>query len=290
MIMHKPQWLKKELFKQSAFSVEEKKLFDKVPTICVQAKCPNRGECFSNRTAVFLLLGTKCSRKCRFCNISAMKLEDYGNVDETEPERVAELVEKLQLEYLVLTSVTRDDLSDGGASVFVQCIKKAKKVYDKLKIEILVPDFKGDAESLKLVLDCDINVFNHNIETVERLFPEVKNSAASFERSLNVLHSAAKIRPDILIKSGFMVGFGETKNEVSELFKKLADSGVKAVTVGQYLMPTLSALPVKEYIDDYNFYIREGKDMGIPLVEAGAFVRSSYRAFQMFNSYEKCES
>lgn len=289
MTGRKPQWLKKELFKQSSFSAEEKVLFDKNPTVCVQAKCPNRGECFSNKTAVFLLLGTKCSRKCGFCNISTLESEKYGNVDMTEPERVAELAEKLQLKYLVLTSVTRDDLPDGGASVFVECIKKAKKVSDKLKIEILVPDFKGDVESLKRVLDCDIDVFNHNIETVKRLFPKVKSPAASFDRSLNVLRSAAETRPDILIKSGFMVGFGETKHEVSELFAMLADSGVKAVTVGQYLMPAFSALPVKEYIEDYDFYVREGKNVGIPLVEAGAFVRSSYNAFQMFDSYKMQE-
>lgn len=290
MIMQKPQWLKKELFMKSAFSEEEKELFDKIPTVCVQAKCPNRGECFSNRTAVFLLLGTKCSRRCSFCNISALNPKEYGNTDVTEPERVAELVEKLQLEYLVLTSVTRDDLPDGGASVFIESIKEAKKVYNKLKIEILVPDFKGNTKNLERVLNCDIDVFNHNIETVERLFPEVKSSEASFEKSLNVLHSAARIRPDILIKSGFMVGLGETKNEVSGLFKRLADYNVKAVTVGQYLMPVVSAFPVKEYIEDYDFYIMEGKNRGIPLVEAGAFVRSSYRAFQMFNKYKKCKS
>lgn len=287
MIPRKPHWLKKELFQYSAFSEDEKELFDREPTVCVQAKCPNRGECFSNKTAAFLLLGTQCTRRCKFCGISVLKTESYGKLDVEEPIRIAKLVEKLQLEYLVLTSVTRDDLPDGGASVFVECIKKAKKVNDKLKIEILVPDFKGDEDSLKMVLDCDIDVFNHNIETVRRLFSQIKSVEASFDRSLKILYSAAQYRPDILIKSGFMVGLGENEIEVTDLFKELADNKVKAVTVGQYLMPNVTAFPVKKYIEDYDFYVRTGKSAGIPFVEAGAFVRSSFRAFQMFDNYKK---
>ena len=287
MIPRKPQWLKKELFQYSAFSEDEKKIFDREPTVCVQAKCPNRGECFSNKTAAFLLLGTQCSRRCKFCGISVLKPEDYGKLDVEEPTRIANLVEKLQLEYLVLTSVTRDDLPDGGASIFVECIKKAKKVNEKLKIEILIPDFMGNENSLKMVLDSDIDVFNHNIETVRRLFSQVKSCEASFDRSLEILCLAAKSRPDILVKSGFMVGFGENEIEVTDLFKELADNKVRAVTVGQYLMPNALAFPVKKYIEDYDFYVKVGKSAGIPFVEAGAFVRSSFRAFQMFDNYKK---
>ena len=287
MIPRKPQWLKKELFQYSAFSEDEKKIFDREPTVCVQAKCPNRGECFANKTAAFLLLGALCTRRCKFCGISILGAESFGKLDIEEPTRIANLVEKLQLEYLVLTSVTRDDLSDGGASIFVESIKKAKKVNDKLKIEILVPDFKGDEDSLKMVLDCDIDVFNHNIETVRRLFSQIKSVEASFDRSLKILYSAAQYRPDILIKSGFMVGLGENEIEVTDLFKELADNKVKAVTVGQYLMPNVTAFPVKKYIEDYDFYVRTGKSAGIPFVEAGAFVRSSFRAFQMFDNYKK---
>ncbi len=287
MILRKPQWLKKELFKYSTFSENEKMLFDTEPTVCVQAKCPNRGDCFANKTAAFLLLGTKCSRKCSFCGISTLESKDYGSVDANEPDRIARLVEELELEYLVLTSVTRDDLADGGVSIFIDSIKKAKKVNDKLKIEILVPDFKGDKTKISQILDCDIDVFNHNIETVERLFTEVKSKQASFERSLEVLRFASLSRPEILIKSGFMVGLGETKSDVRKLLKKLADAGVKAVTVGQYLMPHRTAFEVKEYIEDYDFYIQAGKKVGIPLIEAGAFVRSSFRAFQVFNEYRK---
>jgi lipoic acid synthetase len=287
MILRKPQWLKKELFKYSAFSDDEKILFDSEPTVCVQAKCPNRGECFANKTAAFLLLGTKCSRKCSFCGISTLESKDYGIVDATESDRIARLVEKLELEYLVLTSVTRDDLADGGVSIFIDSIKKAKKVNDKLKIEILIPDFKGDRTKVSQILDCDIDVFNHNIETVERLFAEVKSKQASFERSLDVLQFASQVRPELLVKSGFMVGLGETKDDVRKLFERLAGVGVKAVTVGQYLMPHRNAYEVKEYIEDYDFYIHAGKEVGIPLVEAGAFVRSSFRAFQVFNEYKK---
>jgi lipoic acid synthetase len=137
------------------------------------------------------------------------------------------------------------------------------------------------------ILDCDIDVFNHNIETVERLFAEVKSKQASFERSLDVLQFASQVRPELLVKSGFMVGLGETKDDVRKLFERLADVGVKAVTVGQYLMPHRNAYEVKEYIEDYDFYIHAGKEVGIPLVEAGAFVRSSFRAFQVFNEYKK---
>lgn len=290
MLLQKPQWLKKELFRYNAFSDDEKKLFDKEPTVCVQAKCPNRGECFSNKTAAFLLLGTKCTRKCKFCGIATLEAKDYGNVDLEEPDRIANLVEKLKLEYLVLTSVTRDDLPDGGVSIFRDCIKKAKKVNERLKIEILVPDFKGDTKILEQVLDCDIDVFNHNIETVERLFPQVKSSKASFDRSLDVLHFASKNRPDVLVKSGIIVGFGETESEVEGVFRRLVDVGVKAVTVGQYLMPDICAFPVKEYIEDYDFYVQAGKSVGIPFIEAGAFVRSSFRAFKMFNDYRKCKT
>jgi lipoic acid synthetase len=271
---HLPDWIKiKALDLHSTKSLIRS---HRLSTVCEEARCPNKGICFSKPTATFMILGNCCTRDCGFCSV---KSGAPSFVDSEEPERVADAAAELGLKYVVITSVTRDDLTDGGASQFAASIKAVRGKLPDCKIEVLTPDFKGDINSLKIVLDAMPDVFNHNVETVERLYPVVRHQA-DYIRSLNVLKSAKKIAPHIKTKSGLMLGLGETFAEVAALLKDLRDAGCDFLTVGQYLRPTKKNLPVVEYIRPEIFEDLKdiAIDMGFKFVASGPLVRSSMNA------------
>lgn len=248
-------------------------------TVCEEARCPNIAECFAANTATFLILGDVCTRRCRFCAIA--KGRAPAPPDPDEPRRVAECAGQLGLLHVVVTSVTRDDLPDGGASHFADCVSHVRRQCPGAAVELLVPDFSGDAGSLKLVLDAKPEVLNHNVECVPRLYPQVRPQA-DFERSLWVLSQAA-VRRGVVAKSGLMVGLGETDREVLEVLSRLAAAGCRAVVIGQYLQPTRGHLPVSRRVEPGQFadFQRAGEDLGL-VVFAGPMVRSSYRAREIY--------
>ena len=252
----------------------------KLSTVCEEARCPNRDECFAKPTATFMILGSGCTRNCGFCAVRSFSPE---SVDENEPENVAEAAEEMQLKYIVITSVTRDDLQDGGAGQFAKTIKALRKRIPYARIEVLTPDFQGDISAVKTVLDACPDVFNHNVETVERLYPFVR-PGADYERSLFVLQQAKKIAPDIFTKSGFMLGLGEGYAEVINILKDLRKVECDFVTIGQYLRPTKKNLPVVEYIlpEVFEDVRIRALDMGFKYVASGPLVRSSMNAEEMF--------
>ncbi|MGH9399840.1 MAG: lipoyl synthase [Thermoanaerobaculia bacterium] len=245
-------------------------------TVCEEARCPNRGECFARGTATFLLLGDVCTRACGFCDIANGRPRP---VDPGEPERVAEAALAMRLEFVVLTSVNRDDLPDGGAAHFAATIQALRRLDPQPGVEVLTPDFQGDLEALGIVLAARPDVYNHNVETVPRLYPRVRRGAR-LERSLLLLTEARRLAPEITTKSGLMVGLGETPAEVLELLGQLRSAGVDIVTIGQYLRPSRENLPVEEYVhpDMFARYREYGEHLGFRHVFAGPFVRSSYRA------------
>ena len=247
-----------------------------VATVCEQARCPNIGECFSQGTATFLLMGTVCTRNCRFCAIDSGRPEP---LDPDEPQRVAAAAAELGLEFVVVTSVTRDDLPDGGAKHFAQTIEAIHECLPEAGVEVLTPDFGGSDASLAQVLGAEPTVFNHNVETVPRLQSEIRPQA-DYERSLGLLASAHQIAPHITIKSGLIVGMGETTDEIGQTITDLADVGVSILTIGQYLQPTRRHRPVSRYIppDEFDLYQQWGEEAGLAYVLSGPFVRSSYHA------------
>ncbi|OGC85572.1 MAG: lipoyl synthase [candidate division Zixibacteria bacterium RBG_16_43_9] len=245
-------------------------------TVCQEANCPNIGTCFEEKTETFLILGRICTRGCSFCDV------DRGvplSLDVSEPLHIAEAVKILGLEYVVITSVTRDDLEDGGASHFAEVIKKIRESNLECKVEVLVPDFKGDFESLKIVLREKPFVLNHNLETVKRLYPIVRKGA-DYQRSLNLLGASKDYDSSILTKSGIIIGMGEKWEEIIELMQDLKDIKCDLLTIGQYLSPSDKHLQVKKYYPPEDFYElkRIGEKMGFTKVESGPLVRSSYHA------------
>lgn len=252
-------------------------------SVCEEAKCPNISECFGAGTATFLILGDRCTRGCRFCGVT--KGIEPDQVDKDEPRRLAETVRDLALKHTVITSVTRDDLPDGGASQFVSCIQKLRELSTQTSIEVLVPDFAGNAEALQKVLDARPDVFNHNLETVPRLYQKVRPKAL-LQRSLGLLKESSK-REGILTKSGLMVGLGENDLEVYQVLEMLADSGCQVVTIGQYLQATQKNLEVQRMVSSGSFegYRRVGRELGLRVV-AGALVRSSWHAKEVFSGGE----
>jgi lipoic acid synthetase len=245
-------------------------------TVCEEARCPNRGECFARGTATFLLLGDVCTRACGFCDIANGRPRP---VDAGEPERVADAAREMGLRFVVLTSVNRDDLPDGGAAHYAAAIAALRRLPEVEGIEVLTPDFQGSFEALATVVDAAPDVFNHNVETVGRLYPRVRRGAR-LARSLGLLAQARRLAPAMTTKSGLMVGLGETPDEVLELLGLLREAGVDIVTVGQYLRPSRENLPVEEYVspDVFARYRAAGEGLGFRHVFAGPFVRSSYRA------------
>jgi len=249
-------------------------------TVCDEARCPNRGECFSKGTATFLLLGDKCTRDCKFCAIESSKPE---KIDKDEPERVLKAVKEMGLKYVVLTSVTRDDLSDGGAAIFAETVKKIKNYDSNMLVEVLTPDFLGNIDDIETVMESKPDVYNHNLETIKRLYDEVRPSA-DYERSLNFLKNIKKVDSKMISKSGIMVGLGEKSEEVKKLIGDLKEVGCDILTIGQYIQPTANHYPVKEYVkpEQYKEYESYGEKVGISII-ASPLVRSSYLAHEVYD-------
>ena len=251
-------------------------------SVCQEASCPNIRECFGEGTATFMILGKRCTRGCNFCDV--LKDQPLG-LDTDEPARLAEVVAKLKLKQVVITSVTRDDLPDGGASMFARTIELLRRQDKNVRVEFLIPDFGGNEESLRLVLDSGVDVLGHNVETVQRLHKRVR-VAAKLERSLGVLRFASEYNPRPVVKTGFMVGLGETIDELVGLMHQIRAVGVDIVTIGQYLRPSLAHLPVEKFYrpEEFDELAEIGRQIGFGHVEAGPLIRSSYKAFQQSQS------
>jgi lipoic acid synthetase len=276
-----PPWIKSnELWSEQTNSVRKLLKDLKLHTVCLEARCPNLGECYSSGTATFLILGNICTRNCHFCAV------EHGipeKLDPEEPARVAKAVSILGLKFAVLTSVTRDDLPDGGAEHYAQTIKAIKKEVPGCYVEVLVPDFQGEEKALIKVLESSPEVLAHNVETVPRLYSKVRPKA-NYERSLTVLKRAKSIAPQVVIKSGFMVGLGEKRHEIQALLQDLRENGCEIVTIGQYLRPRLDLLPVSKYYtpEEFSEFKEEARKLGFTQVESGPLVRSSYHAEKLF--------
>jgi len=257
----------------------------KLNTVCQSALCPNLGECFSRRTATFMILGNTCTRNCRFCAVQSGQPQPP---DPDEPRRVALAAARLGLKHVVVTSVTRDDLPDGGAGQFAATIKSIREYLPGAVIEVLTPDFQGKKEALVKVLEAGPHIFNHNIETVPRLYPEVR-PGANYQRSLEILKQVKEMAPGIYTKSGLMVGLGETKEEVEQVMADLRKVNCDILTIGQYLRPSPQHLEVKEYVrpEVFDYYGARGREMGFLYVAAAPFVRSSYNAAEFSLFYFK---
>jgi lipoic acid synthetase len=279
----KPPWLKRRLpvgpeYEQTRRRIRE----DKLHTVCQEANCPNIFECFSQHTATFLILGGRCTRRCTFC---AVQKGPTAPPDSDEPRRVAEAAARMGLAYVVVTSVTRDDLKDGGAGQFARTIRALRQRIDAIRIEVLIPDFRGDAKALETVLDAGPDILNHNIETVPRLYPEVRPQA-DYHQSLRLLRHASTHAPHLPTKSGLMLGLGETEGEIRQALADLRGHRCRMLTIGQYLQPSSAHHPVAAYITPEAFasWRATALEMGFDAVSAGPFVRSSYHARQGYQN------
>lgn len=279
----KPEWLRIKL-DQGRNLDYVKAILTKfsLNTVCEEANCPNRMECFSKKTATFMILGSQCSRNCRFCNVSHGELQ---KVDPNEPQNVASAALELGLKHVVITSVTRDDIEDGGAAHFSEVIRAIKAGDKRLVVEVLIPDFQGSKEALYKVIKAKPEIINHNIETVPRLYSSVRPMAI-YERSLELLRNVKSVDKDIFTKSGIMVGLGEKEEEVIETLKDLREVGCDFLTIGQYLAPSAAHHPVVEYIHPSVFekYKEEALKLGFLFAASGPFVRSSYNAAEAMQS------
>ncbi|HEY7851268.1 MAG TPA: lipoyl synthase [Ktedonobacterales bacterium] len=251
-------------------------------TVCEEARCPNMGECWAHRTATFMILGSVCTRSCGFCAVATGR---PMALDWEEPRRVAEAVTQMGLKHVVVTMVNRDELRDGGATLVAATIRWIRRLNPDCAVEVLTSDFKGSREALKVVMDARPTVFNHNIETVPRLYRQVRPQAV-YERSLDVLTWAKEMRPETPNKTGFMLGLGETHEEVLAVLRDLKEREIDIVTIGQYLRPTPQHLPIVRYAtpDEFREYARLGKAMGLRHVESGPLVRSSYHAWDQLKA------
>ena len=275
-IDRKPPWLKVKAFGGEQFNEVNKLLKQhELNTVCQEANCPNRGECFSRGTATFLILGPTCTRSCTFCNIESGVLK---KVDPDEPRRVAELAKELKLKHVVITSVTRDDLVDGGANQFYSVTKQIREKLPKATIELLTPDFKDQEGAVDTVIRAKPDIFNHNLETVKRLYPQVRPQA-DYDYSMNLLGYVQK-NSNIITKSGIMVGVGESVDELKELFNDLNNVNISILTIGQYLAPSLKHLKISKYYHPNEFeQLKElAQNTGIKKVVSAPLVRSSYKA------------
>lgn len=282
--IRKPDWLKIYPSKDTDLS-KMKSILKKraLVTVCEEANCPNISECwFKEGTATFMVLGDTCTRGCKFCAIkTAMKGK---NIDPLEPMKIADAIKEMNLDYAVITSVDRDDLDDGGAEHFANCIKQIKEKHPKTIVEVLIGDFAGDEKALKKIVDAKPDVIGHNIETIKRLQEKIRDPRANYTQSLNILKNVKKIDPEIITKSSIMVGLGEKEEEVIEAMKDLINIGCEILTIGQYLKPMNRFLEVEEYITPKLFqnYKKIGEDLGFIYVASGPFVRSSYRAGEFY--------
>jgi len=279
----KPPWLKKRLPTSPQYE-KVKGLIgkDRLHTVCQEAKCPNIWECFSRQTATFLIMGSRCTRNCGFCSVAQ---GPAGPPDPNEPDRVAAAARQMGLKYVVITSVTRDDLSDGGAKFFARTIEAVHSQIPAAMVEVLIPDFQGDAQALQVVLKACPDILNHNIETVPRLYPIVRPQA-HYRRSLQLLKRVQKFAPDLPTKSGLMLGLGESSEEIRKTLKDLKDAGCRILTLGQYLQPSKAHLPVKRFIPPAEFedWKHTALEMGFSEVASGPFVRSSYHARELYEA------
>ena len=273
----KPEWIKVRLPSSPIFFSTKALISDlRLHTVCESAQCPNRWECWSQGTATFMIAGERCTRACGFCAVSTAK---PFVLDSDEPARVAEAIRRMKLKHVVITAVARDDLSDGGANHFAETIRATRAVDPEIVIEVLTPDFNGKEHALRLVLEARPDIFNHNLETVERLTPVVR-SRAKYRLSLDVLRRAKALDPGAVTKSGLMLGLGETETELFQAMDDLRESDVQVLTLGQYLRPTPNHLPVVEYIrpEAFEFYKEIAEQKGFEYVASGPLVRSSYHA------------
>jgi len=276
-----PPWIRRRVQPYSLNDMSKFVSDKKLNTVCNSALCPNRGECFKNKIATFMILGNNCTRNCRFCFVGKGKPE---KLDKDEPKKVAEAISELGLKYAVITSVTRDDLPDGGAKHFADTIESIREVIPSIKIEVLIPDFAGKNASINKVVSAKPDVISHNLETVVRLYPSLRSSA-DYQLSLKLLKSIKK-NSKIVTKSSLMLGLGETENEVYEVMDDLRAVDCDIITLGQYLSPSKKHSPVKQFINPEIFakYESIAKDKGFFSVASGPFVRSSYQADKIINS------
>ena len=274
---HKPAWIKVRLPSNPVFFSTKALISDlRLHTVCESAQCPNRWECWSQGTATFMIAGDRCTRACGFCAVTTAKpfaLED------DEPQRVAEAVMRMKLKHVVITAVARDDLNDGGANHFARVIAAIQKMDSSIIIEVLVPDFHADDSCIRTVLDACPDIYNHNMETVERLTPVVR-SRAKYRTSLQVLRRAKELSPKVVTKSGIMLGLGEKEPEIFQTMDDLREGGCQVLTMGQYLRPTPNHLPVVEFVtpQQFDFYGEIARKKGFEHVASGPLVRSSYHA------------
>jgi lipoyl synthase len=276
----RPSWLKVRFFGGENYQ-DLKRIMRSLGlhTVCESARCPNQGECWEHRTATFMILGDICTRACGFCAVTSGR--PAGPPDEAEPQRVAEAVERMNLKYAVVTSVNRDDQPDGGAKIFARTIAAIRDRVPECKVEVLIPDFRGDRAALETVVAARPDVLNHNTETVPRLYRRVRPGAI-YGRSLELLRRAKQLRPSMPVKTGMMLGLGEERVEVLQAMADLVAQGTDILTLGQYLQPTREHLPVVRFVPPQEFaeYKQLGMAMGFRHVESGPLVRSSYHAFE----------
>jgi len=255
---------------------------DRLHTVCQEAQCPNIWECFSRQTATFLILGSRCTRNCRFCSVAQGPSEPP---DPQEPHRVASVARQMGLKYVVVTSVTRDDLPDGGAGLFARTIEAIRQQIPEACVEVLIPDFQGNATALHTVLQTGPDVLNHNIETVRRLYPVVRPQA-DYRRSLELLQRARQFDPGLTTKSGLMLGFGEGREEITTTLEDLLAAGCQVLTLGQYLQPSKAHLPARRFVppEEFEEWRELGLELGFREVASGPFVRSSYHAKELYRA------
>lgn len=279
--IRKPDWLKVRMPGGPNFArIDRFHRSQGLHSVCRSAACPNQGECWNRGTATFMILGDICTRNCAFCNVSEGR---PGAVDPDEPGKVAAAIAELELKHAVITSVTRDDLADGGAGHFAHLVKAIRQRSPRCRIELLIPDLVGNHEALAVIIESDPDVLGHNIETVPRLYPIVRQGA-NYHRSLALLAEARRQRPGLQIKSGIMLGMGENRDEVLQVMVDLLASGCSLLTIGQYLAPTRRHHPVQRYVPPEEFaeFKEEGLRLGFAHVESGPLVRSSYHAEEQF--------
>ncbi len=273
-----PEWIKARIPSGGNY-VELKKLMRdlELHTVCEEAQCPNIGECWNGRTATFMILGDVCTRRCMFCAVK--KGSPGGTLDTDEPRRIGEAVGYLKLEHVVITSVNRDDLRDGGASVFAECISEARKNHPGCTLEALIPDLEGNWKALEVIVQARPEVLNHNTETVPRLYRRVR-PYANYQQTLKLLEIVKMLDTEMLTKSGLMVGLGETVTEILETMQDIRNTGCDILTIGQYLAPSTRHLPIQRYYtpEEFDELNETGIEMGFRHVESGPLVRSSYRA------------
>lgn len=284
LLSPKPKWLRARMPGGERFeAVRQNVNSHKLSTVCQESHCPNIGECWSNGTATIMVMGSVCTRACRFCAV------DTGNprgwLDQDEPENTAKSVELMGLRYIVLTSVDRDDLADGGAGHYAACVRAIKTRTPEVVVEALTPDFDADFAAVEKVVDSGLEVFAQNVETVARLTHRVRDPRAGYEKTLSVLEHAKRYRPKVLTKTSLMLGLGETEEEILETLRDLRAIGVDIVTLGQYLRPTPNHLPVERWVtpEEFDKYRELGLAMGFMEVPSGPMVRSSYRADRVFD-------